>query len=145
MNTPAKVPSPSQIPALVDQQPMIAMIERAARDPAIDIEKLERLIVLQEKAQTRASEQAFNSAMSYAQSEMGPIAADSNNPQTKSRYASYFTLDKALRPIYSKHGFALSFGTGETTQDQYIRVLCYASHRMTSSREPITSICQLRW
>jgi len=40
MNTPAKVPSPSQIPTLVDQQPMIAMIERAARDPAIDIEKL---------------------------------------------------------------------------------------------------------
>jgi hypothetical protein len=133
MNTAAKVPSPvnaaSNVPAMIDQQPMISMIERAARDPTIDIEKLERLIALQEKAQLRQSEQAFNGAMSSAQSEMGPIAADSNNPQTKSRYASYFALDKSLRPIYAKHGFALSFGTGETTQEQYIRVICYVSHR----------------
>lgn len=129
MNTVTKVPSPSNVPAVVDQQPMISMIERAARDPTIDIEKLERLIALQEKAQLRQSEQAFNGAMSSAQSEMGPIAADSNNPQTRSRYASYFALDKSLRPIYAKHGFALSFGTGETTQEQYIRVICYVSHR----------------
>jgi len=108
---------------------MISMIERAARDPAIDVDKLERLIALQEKAQMRQAEQSFNAAMSEAQSEMGPIAADSNNPQTRSRYASYFALDKALRPIYSRHGFALSFGTGDTPMEQYIRVVCYASHR----------------
>jgi len=108
---------------------MISMIERAARDPTIDVDKLERLIALQEKAQMRQAEQSFNAAMSEAQSEMGPIAADSNNPQTRSRYASYFALDKALRPIYSRHGFALSFGTGDTPMEQYIRVVCYASHR----------------
>jgi hypothetical protein len=59
---------------------------------------------------------------------MGPIATDSNNPSTKSRYASYFALDKSLRPIYARHGFALSFGTGEIPQENYIRVLCYVSH-----------------
>lgn len=111
------------------EDPMITMIERAARDPAIDINKLERLIALQEKAQERGAEQAFNAAMSDAQGEMTSVAVDSNNPQTKSRYASYFALDKALRPIYSKHGFALSFGTGEIPQESYVRVLCYASHR----------------
>jgi hypothetical protein len=115
--------------AVTEQSAMVSMIERAARDPAINIDKLERLITLQENAQERVAEQAFNMAMSDAQGEMGPIAADSNNPQTKSRYASYFALDKALRPIYSKHGFALSFGTGDVPQESYIRVLCYTSHR----------------
>jgi hypothetical protein len=51
--------------------------------------------------------------MSEAQSEMRPVAADAENPQTRSRYASYEALDRALRPIYTKHGFALSFNTGD--------------------------------
>jgi hypothetical protein len=123
------LPATNQATQIAVSDPMISMIERAARDPSIDINKLERLIVLQEKAQERAAEQAFNSAMSDAQGEMTSVAVDSNNPQTKSRYASYFALDKALRPIYSKHGFALSFGTGEIPQESYVRVLCYASHR----------------
>jgi ERF superfamily len=132
MNTTAtKVPSTI---VETDYSPMISMIERAARDPEINIDKLERLITLQEKAQERVSEQAFNAAMSDAQAEMGPIATDSNNPQTKSRYASYFALDRALRPIYAKHGFALSFGTGEMPQESYIRVLCYTSHRSGFTR-----------
>ena len=44
------------------------------------------------------AEQAFNEAMTRAQAEMRPVARDANNPQTRSKYASYVALDRALRP-----------------------------------------------
>jgi hypothetical protein len=77
------------------------------------VDKLERLLGLYERITDRQAETAFNEAMNAAQEEMRPIAADANNPQTKSKYASYAPLDRALRPIYTKHGFSLSFDTAD--------------------------------
>jgi hypothetical protein len=59
---------------------------------------------------------------------MRPVATDASNPQTRSRYASYFALDKAVRPIYTKHGFALSFNTAEGAPAGEVRVVCFVSH-----------------
>lgn len=33
-----------------------------------------------------------------------------------------------MRPIYTKHGFGLSFDTGEGAPDLYVRVVCYVTH-----------------
>lgn len=102
--------------------------ERLASDPNVDVAKLERLMALWERGQAQKAEQAFNSAMADAQAEMRPIATDATNPQTHSRYASYEALDRALRPIYTTHGFALSFNTGEAPDD-YVGVRCKVTHR----------------
>ncbi len=107
---------------------LISMIERAARDPAVDIDKMERLVSMQERAMARNSEQAFNDAMTAAQGKMVRIAADSTNPQTKSKYASYAALDKAMRPVYTKHGFALSFGTEADAPTDFVRITCHVSN-----------------
>jgi hypothetical protein len=118
-----------------DPQTIMEVISRAANDPNTDVDKLERLMGLYERIEARNSEQGFNEAMSQAQSEMRPIAADSNNPQTRSRYASFSALDKAMRPIYTKNGFGLSFDTGEGAPDTYVRVVCHVSHRDGYSRK----------
>lgn len=102
-------------------------LSRAASDPNVDVTKLAALAELYNKMRDRDASQAFNAAMTEAQGEMRPVAADAVNPQTRSKYASYGALDNALRPIYTKHGFALSFDTGDAPAD-YVRVLCYASH-----------------
>lgn len=117
-----------------DDAALLAVISRAASDPSIDIEKMERLLALQERMVAKTAEAAFNEAMSGAQSEMRPISADATNPQTRSRYATYAKLDSAVRPIYTKHGFALSFDTGEAQRPDEVRVLCYVSHRSGHSR-----------
>ncbi|MGE0278433.1 MAG: ERF family protein [Nitrospiraceae bacterium] len=124
--TPAE--QPSELIAFV------SMIERAARDPNVDVDKMERLLAMQEKIIARNAEQAFSAAMSAAQSEMRPVAADANNPQTKSRYASYLALDKALRPIYVNHGFALSFDTATTQNADVLVVLCDVMHTSGHTR-----------
>lgn len=114
---------------------ILAVIERAARDPSVDVEKMERLFAMSERVQQRQAEAAFNAAMNDAQSDMRPISADAHNPQTKSKYASYAQLDKALRPIYTKHGFSLSFGEADSPKPEHVRVVCWVSHVGGHTRE----------
>jgi hypothetical protein len=128
--------------AIVQHQPepqseataLIQAIERAAINPAVDVDKMERLFALQERMISRNAEAQFNAAMTAAQQEMTPISADATNPQTHSTYASFAKLDRALRPIYTKHGFALSFDEGDSPKPEHVRVLCYVSHTGGHSR-----------
>ncbi len=125
------------LPAVAsDASSLMAVISRAASDPATDVDKLERLLGMYERIQARSAEQAYNEAMSAAQAEMRPIAADASNPQTRSKYASFVALDRALRPIYTKHGFSLSFDTDDGAPTDYIRVVCKVSHREGHTERP---------
>lgn len=107
---------------------LLEVIARAARDPSVDIDKMERLIAMQERVQGREAEIAFNVSLNAAQSAMRPIAANASNPQTRSRYATFDKLDRVLRPIYTEHGFSLSFDEGDSPKPDHVRVLCYVSH-----------------
>lgn len=126
--------------ALVKAEPqelstsILQVIERAALNPDINIEKMERLLVMQERIMAKSAEAQFNAAMTEAQMEMRPISADAENPQTRSKYASYAQLDRSLRPIYTKHGFALSYDEGDSPKPEHVRVLCYVSHTGGHSR-----------
>ena len=113
---------------------VLAVISRAARDPNVDIDKFERLMAVQERITSQQAESAFNDAMSEAQAKMGRVAANKENGQTHSWFATYGTLDKALRPIYTDSGFALSFDTGKDAPPECVRVLCYVSHKAGHSR-----------
>lgn len=119
--------APAIVPA-GESAAVISMIERAARDPNVDIEKFERLMAMREKIESKAAELAFNKAMNAAQAAMSPVAADAKNLQTKSKYATYAALDRVLRPIYTAHGFSLSFDEDESPKPEHVRVLCYVSH-----------------
>ena len=108
---------------------ILSMIERAARDPSVDIDKLERLMQMSERAEAKRADTAFNDALNQAQGEIGTIGTNKTNSQTHSSYATYEKLDVKLRPIYIRHGFALSFDTAEGAPENCIRVVCYVSHK----------------
>jgi hypothetical protein len=115
------------IPQTTSANQLLAVLSRMMSDPSVDIERIERGAALYERALARDAEMAFNAAMAAAQEEMRPIAANANNPQTKSKYAKYDALDNAVRPIYSKYGFSLSFYQGEGAPEGHIRVQCKLS------------------
>ncbi len=121
---PAPVAAPQS-----DADNIMHLISRLASDPTIDIDRVERFMIMHEKAKAREAEKAFNDAMSEAQAEMGPVATDKNNSQTKSRYTSYAALDAAVRPIYVRHGFALSFNTDPDGPADHLRLRCKVTHR----------------
>lgn len=106
---------------------MQAIVARSA-DPSFDIDKMKALMQMHREINAQKALEAFGAAMSAAQAEMGPISVDAFNPQTKSKYASYAQLDRALRPIYTKHGFALSFNEGDTDKPNTVRMLCKVTH-----------------
>ena len=91
-------------------------------------ETLEAIAKLYREERDDQRRTSFNAAMSKAQMEMRPVSADATNPQTRSKYASYAALDKALRSIYTKHGFGLSFDTADTGAADMVRVICVVSH-----------------
>jgi len=131
MNT-SKLPVHGQVEQIPivnsESAAVLNMIERAARDPAVDIDKLQRLMEMRKETQKEAAEMAFNASMRCAQAEMRPVSADAHNPQTRSKYATYAKLDRVLRPVYTGHGFALSFDEADSPKPDHIRVLCYVSH-----------------
>lgn len=107
---------------------MIDAILAAARDPSMDVEKMERLFAMHERMQDRQAAQAYAAAMTAAQAEMRPIVKDGFNEQTSSEYAKLEAIDEAIRPIYTRNGFSLSFGTKPSTLEAHICVVCEVTH-----------------
>lgn len=114
---------------VVSNDALVTMIERFTKDNSIDIDKLDRLLTMRDAIVNRDYEQVFNNAMADAQAGMEPVRADLANGQTKSMYASYAAIDRAIRPVYSRCGFSLSFNMGDTPTPDTVRVVCYVSHR----------------
>ncbi len=110
--------------ALSEAEAMMNLIDRAARDPNVDVEKMDRLLQMRDRIRAQEAQQNFNVALTAAQMEMRPIAADAKNKSTNSEYATYRALDRAMRPIYTKHGFSLSFGTADGAPEGEVRVIC---------------------
>lgn len=123
-----------QTAAASEANAIVSMIERAASDQRVDVDKLERLMAMRERMEAKQAETAFNVAMKDAQSEMRPISANALNPQTKSKYATYAKLDSELRPIYTKHGFSLSFDEDDSPKPDHVRVVCYVAHEAGHTR-----------
>ena len=115
--------------AAVVDDPFLAMIERAARDPAISVEKLERLFELSERARAVRAKQAFAEAFAALQIELptidrknrivvyskearerkgGPVEGV-DVPQQSTPYATLETIIAAIRAPLSKHGFSIRF------------------------------------
>jgi len=116
------------MPLVSGASSILAVIERAAMNPAADIDKMERLFQMHQRMVDREAEQAFNEALCRAQANMKAVAADARNTQTSSNYAPCNAIDKVVRPIYSAEGFSLSFDT-EPLNAESILILCHLSHK----------------
>lgn len=119
---------PPPAPRQSDAAAFLSVIERAARDESVDIDKMERLWKMRQQMLEEEAKREFNRAMAAAQAEMGPVTRDKKNEQTNSMYAQLEAIDEVIRPIYTKHGFALSFDQGTTLLEGHVRILCDVSH-----------------
>lgn len=112
----------------VPDDPILAAILAAARDPHVDIEKFKALKAMYDEERNYRAEVAYRESMTAAQGEMEPVVKDARNTQTKSSYARIEAIAKVITPIYTKHGFSLEFGEGETEKPNHIRVTCTVGH-----------------
>lgn len=93
--------------SLQESTAIIQVIERAALNPEVDIDKLERLLQMQERVLDRQALMAYSAAMAAMQTEL-PSVAERGKTNT-GFYATLEDIVDAVRPIIKKHGFAVSF------------------------------------
>jgi hypothetical protein len=91
---------------------LMEVIARAARDPSVDIDKMERLIAMQERLQTRDAEVAFSTDFAAMQPQLPAITKGGqivHKGQLISEFAEWEDINKAITPVLSDCGFSLSF------------------------------------
>lgn len=112
----------AQAMALVD------LIQKAASNPEIDLDRMERLFEMRERVLAQEAKRSFFTAMKAAQAEMPIVLKNAANDHTRSRYATYDQVSKAMQPVISRHGFSLTFSTEPSQIPGHLRVICECAH-----------------
>lgn len=123
--------------ALVEQRDVTPMqlIQAAVTQSDIDPDRLEKLMALQERWEKNEAQKAYNIAMKACQEEMPVVVKDAENKHTNSRYATLETVTKTIKPIYTKHGFSLSFGSKESPLPNHLLITCDCMHDEGHTRQ----------
>lgn len=95
--------------AVQQDNSIMAVISRAATDPSCDIDKLERLMALKERMDSRDAETAFNASMAQMQADMPTVDERGLNKHTGNAYATIDDINRVIKPVMQKHGFAVTF------------------------------------
>lgn len=106
---------------------IFSIIAKLASEPTVDLERMERLIAMRDKEMERLARERFNNALASAQAEMPQVVADAENNHTRSRYATYEAVSKAMQPVLQKYGFSLSFGEGKSELPNCLKIVCTVS------------------
>lgn len=100
-----------------DAENFIGMIERVAANKDVDVNKLEKLLDMQERIMGKNAEMAFNRDMALMQAELPTISEKGEikvNDVVRSKYARFEDINEAVKPVLQKHGFAINFKTDTT-------------------------------
>ncbi len=126
---------PVNLPAVSEETRfMMDMISQIALNPDADVEKLRAVMDMKMQMFNRGAEIEFNAAMALAQAEIEPVARTASNQQTKSKYAKLENIITTCSPVWTSHGFALSYDTGDCPLERHYRVTCEVSHRAGHSK-----------
>lgn len=116
------------------QQPenqALSLLQMAMTNSDVDLDKLDKIMQMYERQQSKEAEKAFHRDMALVQEGMPSILRDArilgNDGAVRSNYAKYETISKAARPIINQHGFSTSFKP--EVNDGKIKVIGIVSHR----------------
>lgn len=113
-------PTQTNTPIVQAEQPTMAMqILALAQNPDFDVDKLGKLIELQNAEMKRQSEVAFSQAFAQMQAEIPTIIEDKSGE--KSSYATLETIVDITRPILNRHGFSVTFDIKTTIQETPVK------------------------
>lgn len=111
---------------------VLAVIERVAANPDADIDKLERLLDMQERVMNRNAMQAFSADMAAMQAEL-PTVAETAKGHNNAKYAPLEKINEVIRPVLQKYGFAVTFRTEQ--QDGAVSITAVLSHKQGHHQE----------
>jgi hypothetical protein len=114
MNVEPEIDTPPSTELVPTTDGLLALIAAAARDPNIDIQKMQSLLEMRERLMQQQAEMAYTEAMNRVQSSVPPIYKTRKiivKGQLRSKYAALEDIDAILRPLIIQEGFSLFFST----------------------------------
>jgi len=109
---------------------LIRMIEQVCINPEMDVEKLERMLDMQERVLDKQAQQQFQIDMSSMQAELPVIeknGAISIRGTVQSRFAKFEDINRAVLPVLQKYGFSFTFETNQA--NDYVNVIGVLRHK----------------
>jgi hypothetical protein len=103
---------------------------RIAVEQNADLDKLERLMALQERYEASQAKKAYDAAFAAFKSEAVKIIKNRNvtdGPLKGKKYAELFAVVNAITPMLSKHGLSSSWKLTRDEKD-WLEVTCYLKH-----------------
>lgn len=101
-----------------------ANLLQLAVEQGADLEKLERLMDLQDRWNAEQAKNAYSAAIADFQAELGPIIK--TRQAHNSKYADLDDIAQAIRPLLAKHGLSYSFA--QEQNEAIIKVACTVRH-----------------
>jgi len=132
MNEKTDAKSVAIVPVLAQHNEVVAvlqMIERASKDPQVDVGKLEKLFELRERVRQQVARDDFVEAKIRVQTELPVIKTQGRIDYGKGRplkYARWEDINETIKPILRNHGFDLSFRIGQS--DAKVTVTAVLAH-----------------
>jgi hypothetical protein len=117
-----KIETPQAISTV---SPMVAMIERLVLDPNVPMDKLERMLAMQERIVAESAKAAFAAAFAAASAQFPSIPLNGKGDKNKP-YALLKDIMGMTRPVLSRHGLALSFSVN--SEGAAVRVTAELMH-----------------
>ena len=102
------------------------LIAQVIENPAFDVDRLDKLMSLQERWEDRQAERAYNAAVAAFQKECPRIARNKKGAHDI-KYAPLDTIMETIQPILSENGLSVRFSTNWETQG-YLKAICTVSH-----------------
>ncbi len=113
-----------EIAAPVEATSIIQLIERAVSDPKIDVDKMERLYAMHERALERAAKLEYTAAKLALRPQLPTINENgqilNSAGKAQSTYAEWEDINDAIQPLLIQHGFDLAFRPGSTPEGKVI-------------------------
>lgn len=126
--------APRALQPVADADPagrMMTLIERAATDPAFDVEKMQALLVMKKDHDAETARIAFNTAFAAFKGEAVRLIKnktfDGNSPLKGKKYAELHAVINAVTPALSLHGLSASWKVTRDEKD-WIEVTCTLRH-----------------
>lgn len=94
----------------------------------MDAGSITQIVALLKDREADEARKLFSKAMVAAQSEMPVVIKSGKNSQTNSSFAMLEDVQRVCKPVYSRHGFALSFSEGDSPVAGWKRTLCNVRH-----------------
>ena len=116
---------------------ILGVIERASRDPSVNVEHMERLLKMYREERAEQAKVYFDDAMSLMQPEMPAIKERGKaivQGSVRYTYALWEDMNEQIKPVLAKHGFSITFRTDFKEGISVTGVLAHkAGHREETS------------